>query len=78
MKIWLLTAKKHAKEWEFLYDTSLGHVVRAESETEARHLASKKSGDEGKDAWLRSDKSTCTELNGEGKAECILTDFVSS
>ena len=58
-----------------VYDCSDGFVIRAVDAAEARLMASKKAGDEGPDAWLSSDRSSCDELLQSGQAEVILIDF---
>jgi hypothetical protein len=80
MKLWLLRPieTEGDSDWEPWYDKAFGHVVRAEDETDARRLAAKKNGDEGRDAWLNRNKSTCIELTTDGGAENIMTDFASA
>jgi hypothetical protein len=44
MKLWLLRPKEGRSHWEPWYDKAFGFVVRANSETEARKLASGDAG----------------------------------
>lgn len=93
MKLWLLRPVRGLPEvedpainpWEPWYDKSFGHVVRAESEHEARQLVVAKHfdedgfperivGDEGPGAWLESSLSTCVELTADGLPGVIITD----
>jgi len=45
--------------WEPWFDKCFGVVVAANNEDEARIEASEASSDEGEDAWLKSEYSTC-------------------
>ena len=58
-----------------IYDCYDGHVIRANSEAEARLMASKVSADEGSNTWLEPSSSTCIEIIPDGKVEIILSDF---
>lgn len=75
MKLWLLTADESTGLWQPWYDKAFGFVVRAESEEDARNYAADKAGDEGREAWLEPESSTCVEITGEGAAEVILQDL---
>lgn len=75
MKLYLLKAKEGDELWEPWYDKSFGHVVRAKNEKQARKIASVKRGDEGVDAWLNPEHSTCEILSPRGEEELIITDF---
>jgi hypothetical protein len=69
------------------YDKSFGFIVRAETEAEARKIASENAGDENrgeflrikiantKTPWLDEKYSTCIELTSEGEAGLIMGDF---
>lgn len=57
------------------FDCANAFVVREKNETEARGLASQKSGDEGQGCWLDSKRSSCEQLSVHGKAGIILRDF---
>ena len=65
MKLYLLENLKN-----FGYDVCLAHVVRAESEEQARSLC--KNHDEG-DIWRDPDKTSCTEISLDAPPELILT-----
>ena len=75
MKLFLLRAKRGHPTWEPWYDKAFGFVVRATDENEARLLASDNAGDEGQDAWIDANASTCVELTADGPSEMILQDF---
>jgi hypothetical protein len=75
MKLWILRPIDGVEEWESRYYKVFGHVIRADCETDARNIAAEYSGDEGKDAWLDTKKSTCIELTAEGDSECIMQDY---
>lgn len=64
------------KRWS--WDCAYGFVVRAESEREARELASKECGDEGPDSWTDSCFSSCEVISAsDGDAEVLMTDFLA-
>lgn len=61
------------------YDYVRGFVIRAADEVQARHIAARHACDEGEDAWLFIERSTC-DVIGRSIAtteECgvILRDF---
>ena len=68
--LWKLT-RIGKQDW----DVADGFVVRAPDENHARLLASKRSGDEGEQTWLRPEKSTCEQVTEDGPDEIILRDF---
>lgn len=72
MKLWLLKRTD-----EVGWDQGRAFVVRAETEAEARQLASNEAGDyrEPTDKWADPSFSTCTELTSDGAPEIILEDF---
>ena len=77
MILWLLRPKNEGETsglWFRWYDKTFGFVVRAETEEQARILASHKCGDEGKEAWLKEEHSNCIELSEEGESEVIIED----
>ena len=92
MKLWILRPIEGVEDWDPWYDKSFGHIVRAESEEEARGIVSGKSevfdcdndsfegfyGDEGPDVWLSKDKTTCVELTANGGVEHIMVDFAQA
>lgn len=95
MKIWLLQAKDQdlpdgVNPWVPWYDKAFGHVVRAETEEEAREIAHNNAGDENRgeflgekiskteSPWKDSKYSTCIELVHEGESGLIITDFHSA
>lgn len=61
-----------------IYDVAVGFVVAAETELDARVLASERSGDEGEEPWLDATKSTCEVIGATYKPRgVILRDFVA-
>jgi hypothetical protein len=80
-KFWLLYARdeygtdNRESPWFNNWDCAHGFVVEAETEDEARRLASGGSGDEGAHAWLQSKYSHCIELLPSDKPGVILRDF---
>lgn len=83
MKLWILrpvgydTDDEHVN-WRCWYDKCFGVVVRAETEEEARAIASKSHGDEGRKAWLDASMSTCLSLESEGLPGVIICDVHSA
>ncbi len=92
MKLWILQAKDEELQnddnpWIPWYDKAFSHVVRAETEEEARKIAHENAGDENrgefmcketsksKAAWKDQKYSTCVELSADGEHGLILTDF---
>jgi hypothetical protein len=96
MKLWLLRPRDAPlpdswdpvnvpDPWEPWYDKAFGFVIRAETEEDARRIASSHSGAETDvqpwpeeavaDAWTNPKYSTCTELVAEGGAGEIIRDF---
>jgi hypothetical protein len=86
MKLWLLEpirpfnrrAESQYNPWEPWYDKAFGFVIRAETEVEARIIASKNHGDEGEDAWLSSELASCIPLRNAGDPGVILRSFRSA
>jgi hypothetical protein len=76
MKLWLLRPVDDTLEpWMPWYDRMFGFVIRAEGEKAARKLASSKAGDEGPEAWLTPEHSTCVELKADGPEEVVMEDY---
>jgi len=75
MKLFILKNIDGAEEFKPWYDKSFGHIVRAANETNARLLASKEAGDEGKKAWLSNKVTSCDVLSVEGDEKSIICDF---
>lgn len=79
MKLYILRpANLNARNdnpWDPWYNKSLGFVVRAETDKQARQFAADNAGDEGPDAWLEVRYSSCDELTDNGDASMILRDF---
>jgi hypothetical protein len=73
MRLWLL--KRIRGERDLIYDCNDGFVIRAESSTDARLIASQQFGDEGPNVWLSNDTSRCEELLQSGEPGVILIDF---
>lgn len=90
MKLWLLKARedlpKDNDPWEPWYDTAAGFVIRAETETAARAIATRNAGNEigmrwrqhKWHAWADPTYSTCEELTADGDADVVLCDFKSA
>ena len=58
------------------YDQHFGFVIRAESEADARLLASKECGREfEQECWLDKNQTSIEELLADGKQEIIVSDF---
>ena len=96
-KLWLLRPIRGSAPiegskdaWDPDYDKACGHVVRAETEEEARALANMFGGAEsgmfsdgneshtyrtGGDPWLDPEQSTCVELIAGGDVGVVLSDF---
>ena len=82
MKLWLLEAIEDSGPWDKWYDKAFSFVVRANTEEEARALASGNCGDEyyaseGM-AWKSPKYSTCTQLLAKGKAEVVIRNFAAA
>jgi hypothetical protein len=73
-RLWLLRRNTELK-WAPVYDCNDGFVIRAETEADARKIASEQRGDEGSEVWLSSEKSTCDELLQSGDVGVVLQDF---
>lgn len=75
MKLWIL---KSVTDWTPWYDSAFGFVVRAETETQAREVASHRAGDEGGVVWLDAALTTCEELPTDGEPCVVLRDFAAA
>lgn len=78
MRLWILKpieVDKNGNPWEGSYDVACGFVVRAYSEEDARSISSRNRGDEGNDAWLDSERTSCNQLLENGMSGLILQDF---
>ena len=77
MKLWILSGRQYLEEdpWQPWYNTAFSMVIRAETELAARKVATKHCGDEGKQAWLNPELSTCEVLDCEGETEMIIQDY---
>lgn len=104
MKLWLLRpvgykpkadpfdgvdASEIDQAWLDPWDTTLGLVIRAETENEARQIAQQAALDFGSGeayltseetvpAWLSAEHSTCTELTLDGAAGIVILDHLAS
>jgi hypothetical protein len=74
----MLRPVEGAPEWTPWYDKAFGVIVRADTEEEARDMASECRGDEGKAVWLDESKTTCVELTPDGEKEIIMVDFAAA
>lgn len=79
MKLWLLKPRNKTQAVEyFSWDCNLGFVVRADSPSEARKIASKKQSDEGDEVWLDPSITSCRQLKSLGPKGVVLTDYRSA
>ena len=78
MKLFLLRNIEKSKLWEPWYDKAFGFVVSAETPKEAREVASKQCGNEGEEAWINDENSTCIELKPSKKKQVIIRDFAAA
>ena len=86
MKLWLLLPVDGLNDlnnpWEPWYDKAFGFVVRAESELEAREMASRSGGDEVErglpNPWEEPSLSTCVELTADGECGVVMRDFAAA
>lgn len=92
MRLWLLrpregfTDKNLSVEspWSPWYDKVFGFVVRAETEAEARAVASEEGGDENREVsgarypWIDPHYSTCEPLTDEGEPGLVIRDFAAA
>jgi len=78
MKLWILEAAEEHELWHCWYDKMFSIVVRAETEQQARVLASRECGDESPLAWLNSECSTCKELHHSGESGTVIINFASA
>jgi hypothetical protein len=78
MKLWILEAKEGDPIWQPWYDKTFGFVVRAETEADARRFASEDCGDEGPQAWLSSEHSTCVELTPDGEPGIVIQNHAAA
>ncbi len=78
--LWILRPNRDAENdlWQPWYDKSFGFVVRAETEEDARAIASESAGDEGADAWLKPEYSSCDSLENDGDSGLVMQDFHSA
>jgi hypothetical protein len=81
MKLWILRPNgynkdnyKESGEWKPWYDKCFGVVVRAETSGDAREIAADGCSDEGRDAWLLAENSTCRELTADGGQGVVIED----
>jgi hypothetical protein len=92
MQLWILRPRfdvlaRSVHPWTPPWDKTMGVLVRAETEAEARRLAQTKAGNEGRgiysrfglaedeiaeDVWLTPDWTSCDELTSTGEKGVIL------
>ncbi len=86
MKLWLLepidavNAKVTIKGVEvtrWTWNCANRFVVRAETKLEARAAASGEAGEEGDEAWLDENVTSCVRLEEEGPTEVVVRDFLT-
>ncbi len=75
MKLWLLLDKGN---WTEKYDVYNGHIIRAETELEAREMCF--TGDERKWGkvkypWMTPELTSCEELTTTGHRQYIMGDY---
>ena len=74
MRLWELGSKEDIAEFD-QYETFESHIVRATCEEEARQLASKAAGREGKEVWFDSKKTSCQWLSVDGEAGVLMSEY---
>jgi hypothetical protein len=77
MDLWLIQKKDLGMEAPWGYDCYYAHVIRAESENDARRIASTVACDEGPSVWLDPSMTTCKPLTSTGEPVIILSDFLA-
>ena len=78
MKIYILRPIENLSPnpWSPWFDKAFGFIVQASSRYAARIVASNDAGDEGADAWLKRETSSCEELLvDDDMTKIIMTDF---
>lgn len=77
MRLYLL---RPVEPWQPWYDKCFGFVVRAESDDDARLLASSSDecGDEESEVWKNPALTTCVEVLNDGERGVIIKDFASA
>ena len=72
MKLWLLVRNEDTG-----WDETEGLVIVAETEQDARRMASEKPyrGDEPPESWMDSRRSSCEELKPDGVPRVVIRDF---
>lgn len=80
VKLWLLQPvygqPSENNPWVGWEEMTIGLVVRAATEQDAREFANSEScGEHASNPWLDSSLSTCVELMAAGDPGVILTDF---
>jgi hypothetical protein len=73
-KLYQLQRKKTER---ISYDETRGMIVRATSPAEARVIASTHQGDEGREAWLDTSRTTCKVLSSDGTLGLVLKDYLN-
>lgn len=63
----------NGRQWN--YDCNHGFLIEATSAQEARELAAEQAADEGAEAWLKEEYSTCSPLVPKKYPSIILTAF---
>jgi hypothetical protein len=77
MNLWLLKPAAFLPQgspWD-RWDAAQAFVIRAETDQVARKLAAKVAGEEGRDAWLDGELSTCEVLSPSGSTSVILRNY---
>ena len=85
MRLWNLfpseTVDGRASQWSPWYNKAFGFVIRAETEKQARQIATDNSGGEshgGVYPWMDERYSICEELTQNGVSELVLRDYRSA
>ena len=77
--IWeLRPIDEDAGHWVPWYDKAFGFVVIADSEEEARRLASLSHSDEGAEVWLDHAETTCEEIDGDDESRVVICNFAGA
>lgn len=79
MKLYLLKPiKDDSGPWKNWYDKAFGFVIFAESEANARKIASEWHGDEGSKPWLDPSLTYCKELTTCDRECVVLESYMSA
>lgn len=74
LHLWLIQAREEAEERWPMFDTVSAQVIRAATVEQAREIAARSCGDEGREVWLDPALTKAEQLDGYGKAGLILRE----